>query len=114
VIELAGKLGVPYVGTASGTTAGKKLAEQAAEIVGVYESKYFAACQANRVRILWEPWPEGPNIATGPLGYEALLNAFGNSPPMSGCSTILRTSFGSLWMRSRRRGTSRIRYMPFT
>jgi len=80
VIELAGKLGVPYVGTASGTMPGRKLAEQAGEIVGVYESKYFAACQANRVRILWEPWPEGPNIATGPVGYEALFTSFGNSP----------------------------------
>lgn len=38
------------------------------------------ACQANKVRILWEPWPEGPNIATGPVGYEALFRAFGNSP----------------------------------
>jgi sugar phosphate isomerase/epimerase len=80
VIELAGKLGVPYVGTASGTTPGKRLAEQVAEIVRVYESRYFAACQVNRVRILWEPWPEGPNIATGPVGYEALFTAFGDSP----------------------------------
>ena len=80
VIELAGKLGVPYVGTSSGTMPGKKLEEQVAEVVRVYEGKYFAACQANKVRILWEPWPEGPNIATGPVGYEALFKAFGNSP----------------------------------
>ena len=80
VIELAGKLGVPYVGTSSGTMPGKKLNEQVAEIVHVYERHYFPVCQANRVRILWEPWPGGPNIATGPVGYEALFSTFGNSP----------------------------------
>ena len=80
VIELAGKLGAPYVGTSSGTVPGKPLREQVAEIVRVYEQKYFQPCQANKVRILWEPWPEGPNIATGPVGYEALFKAFDNSP----------------------------------
>ena len=29
---------------------------------------------------MWEPWPEGPNIATSPVGYEALFKAFGNTP----------------------------------
>jgi sugar phosphate isomerase/epimerase len=51
-----------------------------AEIVRVYTEKYFPLCEKHRVRILWEPWPGGPNIATGPVGYEALFKAFGNSP----------------------------------
>ena len=80
VIELAGKLGVPYVGTSTGTLPGKPLNEQVAEIVRAYEQNYFQPCQIHKVRILWEPWPEGPNIATGPVGYEALFTAFGNSP----------------------------------
>lgn len=80
VIEIAGKLGAPYVGTASGIRRGKTLKEQAAEIVSVYEAEYFPLCEKYKVRILWEPWPEGPNIATGPQGYDALFSAFGNSP----------------------------------
>ena len=80
VIELAGKLGVAFIGTSSGTMPGRPLAEQVAEIHRVYTEKYFPLCQKHRVRILWEPWAGGPNIATGPVGYEALFNAFGNSP----------------------------------
>jgi sugar phosphate isomerase/epimerase len=49
------------------------------EIVRVYNEKYFALCQKHNVRILWEPYAGGPNIATGPVGYEALFKAFGNS-----------------------------------
>ena len=79
-IELAGKLGVPYIGTASGKDATKKLAQQVDEIVRVYNEKYFAACEKYKVRILWEPWPGGANIATSPVGYEALFKGFGNSP----------------------------------
>ena len=80
VIEIAGKLGAPYVGTASGTMPGQRLQKQVDEIVGVYEKEYFPLCQKYKVRILWEPWPDGPNVATGPQGYEALFKAFGNSP----------------------------------
>jgi sugar phosphate isomerase/epimerase len=80
VIELAGALGVPYIGTASGTIPGKALGEQVQEIVRVYQEKYFPLCQKHKVRILWEPWAGGPNIATGPVGYEALFKAFGDSP----------------------------------
>jgi sugar phosphate isomerase/epimerase len=79
-IELAGKLGVPYVGTASGKDASKPFKQQVDEIVRVYSEKYFRACETNHVRILWEPWPEGPNIATSPVGFEALLKGFGDSP----------------------------------
>ena len=80
VIELAGKLGAPYVGTSSGTLPGKALSIQVDEIVRVYTEKYFPLCEKQGVRILWEPWAGGPNIATGPIGYEALFKAFGACP----------------------------------
>lgn len=80
VIELAGKVGAPFVGTASGTIPHRPLKEQVAEIVRVYETEYFPLCEKFNVRILWEPWPDGPNVATGPQGYDALFSAFGNSP----------------------------------
>jgi len=80
VIEMAGRIGAPYVGTASGTMPGRPLAEQVEQIVRVYTEKYFPACQKHNVKILWEPWAGGPNIATGPVGYEALFKAFGDSP----------------------------------
>lgn len=79
-IELAGKLDVPYIGTASGKDPSKPFQQQIDEIVRVYNEKYFAACERNHVRILWEPWPEGPNLATSPVGFEALFKGFGDSP----------------------------------
>jgi sugar phosphate isomerase/epimerase len=79
-IELAGALGVPYVGTVSGKIPEWKLGRQVDEIVRVYNEKYFAACQKHGVRILWEQWVRGPNVATGPVGFEALFKAFGSSP----------------------------------
>jgi sugar phosphate isomerase/epimerase len=80
VIELAGKMGIPYLSTMSGNMPGRPFPEQIDEIVRVYNEKYFPLCQTHKVRILWEPWPDGPNLATGPIGYEALFKAFGNSP----------------------------------
>lgn len=80
VIEMAGKLGIPYIGTASGKDENKSFPQQVEEIVRVYTERYFPACEKNHVAILWEPWPEGPNIATSPVGYEALFKAFGNTP----------------------------------
>ncbi len=79
-IELAGKLGVPYIGTASGKDPAKSFQDQVDEIVRVYNEKYFRACEQNHVRILWEPWPEGPNIATSPVGFAALFKGFGDLP----------------------------------
>lgn len=79
-IELCGKLGIPNIGGQSGTIKGTPLQSQVDEIVRVYNEKYFAACEKNKVRILWEPYAGGPNIATGPLGWEALFKAFNNSP----------------------------------
>jgi sugar phosphate isomerase/epimerase len=67
---------------APGLDAVKLTDEQAQvdEIVRVYNEKYFAACEKYNVRILWEPWQGGPNIATSPVGFEALLKAFKDSP----------------------------------
>jgi sugar phosphate isomerase/epimerase len=79
-IELAGKLGVPAIGGQSGTIKGRPLKEQVDEIERVYTEKYFAQCEKHKVRILWEPWAGGPNIATGPVAWEALFKAFGDSP----------------------------------
>lgn len=80
VIELAGKMGVPFLATMSGNMPGRPFQQQIDEIVRVYGEKYFPLCQKHKVRLLWEPWPEGPNLATGPVGYDALFKAFGNSP----------------------------------
>ncbi len=80
IIELAGKLGVPFIGTQSGKDPSKPFLEQIDEIKRVYTEKYFPACAQNRVRILWEPYPESPNLATSPIGFEALFKAFGDSP----------------------------------
>jgi sugar phosphate isomerase/epimerase len=79
-IELCGKLGIPNIGGQSGTMRGRPLPEQVDEIVRVYNEKYFPLCEKNKVRILWEPYAGGPNIATGPVGWEALFKAFGSSP----------------------------------
>ena len=80
VIELAGKLGVAYIGTQTDGMPGRPFEEQVSEIVRVYTEKYFPLCQKHHVRILWEPYAGRPNLATGPVGYEALFKAFGNSP----------------------------------
>jgi len=79
-IELCGKLGIPNIGGQSGTMRGHPLAEQVDEIVRVYHEKYFPLCEKYKVRVLWEPYAGGPNIATGPVGWEALFKAFGDSP----------------------------------
>jgi sugar phosphate isomerase/epimerase len=79
-IELCGKMGIPNIGGQSGTMKGEPLAKQVDEIVKVYTEKYFPLCEKYKVRVLWEPYAGGPNIATGPVGWEALFKAFGNSP----------------------------------
>lgn len=79
-IELCGQLGVPYIGGQSGTIKGRPLKEQVDEIVRVYTEKYFTLCEKHKVKILWEPWAGGPNIATGPVGWEFLFKAFNDSP----------------------------------
>ncbi len=79
-IEIAGKLGVPYVGTASGKDESKPFAKQIDEIVRVYTEKYFPMCEKYKVKILWEPYPGGANLAISPAGFEALFKAFHDSP----------------------------------
>ena len=79
-IELCGKLGIPNTGGQSGKIAGKSLEEQVDEIVRVYNENYFELCEQHKVRILWEPYAGGPNIGTGPVGWEALFKAFHDSP----------------------------------
>ena len=54
--------------------------QQVDEIVRVYTEKYFPLAEKNKVKILWEPYAGGPNIATGPVGWEALFKGFQNSP----------------------------------
>ena len=79
-IELCGKMGIPNIGGQSGMMRGQPLAQQVNEIVRVYTEKYFPLCEKHKVRVLWEPWAGGPNIATSPVAWEALFKAFGNSP----------------------------------
>ena len=79
-IELCGQLGIRNIGGQSGTIKGRPLKEQVDEIVRVYSEKYFSLCEKHKVRILWEPWAGGPNIATGPVGWDALFKAFHDSP----------------------------------
>lgn len=80
LIELAGKMGIPYIGTSSGKDPDKPFDKQVDEIVKVYTERYFPACQANKVRILWEPYPGGANVAISPAGFDALFKGFGDSP----------------------------------
>jgi sugar phosphate isomerase/epimerase len=80
IIELCGKLGVPAIGGQSGTDKNRPLAAQVDDIVKVYTEKYFPHCEKHNVKILWEPYQGGPNIATGPVGWEALFKAFKDSP----------------------------------
>ena len=79
-IELAGRLGVSYIGGSSGAIAGRSLDDQVQAIVKVYETQYFAACEKHKVRILWEPYVNPANIATSPVAFAALLRAFNDSP----------------------------------
>lgn len=79
-IELCGKMGIPAIGGQSGTDRSKPLQQQVDEIVRVYTEKYFPLAEKHKVKILWEPYAGGPNIATGPVGWEALFKAFPNVP----------------------------------
>ncbi|MGA7235905.1 MAG: sugar phosphate isomerase/epimerase [Bryobacteraceae bacterium] len=80
MIELAGRLGVSYIGGSSGAIAGRRLDEQVQAIVKAYESQYFPSCEKYKVRILWEPYVNPANIATSPVAFSALLHAFNDSP----------------------------------
>ena len=104
-IELCGKLGIPAIGGQSGTIKGQPLAKQVDEIVRVYNERYFKVCEQNKVRILWEPYAGGPNIATGPVGWE--LSSRRSATVLTWVSSsILRIWSGSSWTPCRRRATS--------
>ena len=79
-IELAGRMGLSFIGASSGAVAGEPLEKQVQAIVKLYETMYFPACEKHKVRILWEPHVNPYNIATSPVGFSALLNAFKDSP----------------------------------
>jgi len=84
LIENAGKMGIPYIGTSSGRDPKLTLEKNVDEIVKVYTERYFPACEKNKVRILWEPYPgslaTGTNVAISPQGFDALFKGFNNSP----------------------------------
>ena len=80
IIELAGRLGVSFIGGSSGAIAGRPLDEQVQAIVKAYETQYFPSCEKYKVRILWEPYVNPANIATSPVAFAALLRAFNDSP----------------------------------
>ena len=40
---------------------GDAVSKQVDEIVRVYNEKFFPVCEKAKVRILWEPWPDGEN-----------------------------------------------------
>jgi hypothetical protein len=80
LIENAGKLGIPYIGTSSGKDANKTLEQQVDDIVKTYTERYFPACEKNKVKILWEPYPGGANVAISPQGFDALFKGFKDSP----------------------------------
>ncbi len=69
IIELAGRLGVSFIGGSSGAIAGRPLDEQVQAIVKVYETLYFPSCEKYKVRILWEPYVNPANIATSPVAF---------------------------------------------
>ncbi len=79
-IEVCGKLGIPAIAGQSGKIDNQRLQPQVDEIVKVYTEKYFPLCEKYKVKVLWEPWAGGKNIATGPVGWEALFKAFKDSP----------------------------------
>ena len=80
IIELAGRLGVSFIGGSSGAIAGQSLDQQVQAIVKAYETQYFPSCEKHKVRILWEPYVNPANIATSPVAFSALLRAFNDSP----------------------------------
>jgi len=88
IIELAGRLGVSFIGGSSGAIPGRSLDEQVQAIVKAYETQYFPSCEKHKVRILWEPYVNPANIATTPC----------HSQPCSARSTTRRTS-ASRWTR---------------
>ena len=77
----AGKLGIPAIGGQSGTDARPCRSRSRWMRSSRSTPKSTSPlCEKNKVRMLWEPYAGGPNIATGPVGWEALFKAFKDSP----------------------------------
>ena len=92
-IELYGKMGIPNIGAQSGTIRGESLSQQVDEIVKVYTEKYFPLCQRYEVRVLWELYAGGPNIAAGPCeGIESPGGALPGPRPPTIVQTLQRQS----------------------
>ena len=68
IIELAGRLGVSFIGGSSGAIAGRSLDEQVQAIVKAYEAQYFPSCEKYKVRILWEPYVKSRQYRHQPRG----------------------------------------------
>jgi len=79
-LELAAELKVSLIATSSGAIPGDPFEKQVANVVSTYEQKYFPICEKHRLKIIWEPHVNPFNIATGPVGFSALLKAFHDSP----------------------------------
>ena len=109
-IEMAGKLGVHHIGAMSGKNDHLPFAAQIDQIVRVYTEKYFPLCEKHQVRICWEPWPEGPNLATA---RSATMRCSAPSAIRRGwvCSSIPPTRFASSWTRSKSPKTTWTRSM---
>jgi len=80
MIELAGRLGVSFIGGSSGAIAGRPLDEQVQGDSQGLRIAVFPSCEKYKVRILWEPYINPANIATSPVAFAALLRAFNDSP----------------------------------
>ena len=78
-IELAGN-GFSSIGTQSGKDASRVFRRRWTRLCACTTRSSLKPCEANKVRILREPYPEAANIATSAVGFRALFKAFGDSP----------------------------------
>ncbi len=102
LIENAGKLGIPYIGTSSGKDANKSLDAQVDDIVKTYTERYFPPARRTRSASCGNRIRAAP---TSPLARRVSMRC---SKPStihltSDCSTIRRTWCGSSWTPSRLR-----------
>jgi hypothetical protein len=72
IIELpGGRSDVSFIGGSSGAIQVRSLDEQVQAIVKAYEIQYFPSCEKHKLRTLWEPYVNPPNIATTPCGIRS-------------------------------------------
>lgn len=77
-IELAHRLGCPFVGTFSGGTPGIAADEQAKAFAGVINDQYLPALEKLNVRMGWENYPFEENFATVPAIWKKVLTLVPN------------------------------------